>query len=208
MNTFNKFTAKQLCCIRENKLLFKDISFELKAGEILLVEGPNGAGKSSLLRLLCGLATPSSGELFWNHELTSASATFLEDMHFIGHTNGLKLGLTMMENLQLTCHLQGSSTSHIDEILSLLQLSLYKNMLIKNLSAGQKRRIALAKLFILPRSLWILDEPLTALDLSTQTIFLTKLEEHLILGGFAIISSHHPIHIKTSSAKTVRLNAC
>lgn len=208
MNNIKKLSVNKLRCIRQGKLLFDNISFSLTPGQVLLVEGANGTGKSSLLRLLSGLATPYSGEVYWQDKLIqSMPVEYGEHLHFVGHANGIKLGLTVQENLELAKELSSSNVSNFDDILSLLQLSEHKHTPAKNLSAGQKRRIALAKLFIFLKSLWILDEPFTALDVNTQTIFILKLEEHLQHGGIAIISSHHPIHFEKRSAQVVRLDA-
>lgn len=208
MNKTMTLSARDLCCIRQNKLLFKNISFDLAGGEALLIEGPNGSGKSSLLRLLTGLATPSQGNIFWqNKSLEFVQTEYSEQMHYIGHANGIKLGLTVAENLQLINHLS-SNIIDLEAVLTLLQLSEHKNTLTKNLSAGQRRRVALAKLFLLPKPLWILDEPFTALDITTQNILLSKLESHLHDGGMTIISSHHSIHLEKHKPRLLRLGEC
>lgn len=195
-----------LSCIRQQRPLFANISFTLTAGDALLIEGANGSGKSSLLRLLSGLATPNTGNIFWRGEnLQDARAEFAEHMHYIGHTNGIKLGLTVAENLCITQHIHQQTEKNIDATLALLQLSAYKHTQAKYLSAGQKRRIALAKLFLYPKRVWILDEPYTALDTNTQAIFHEKLASHLQGGGIAIISSHHSITVR--NARTLRLSA-
>lgn len=206
MNNIQKIVADKLSCVRQGNLLFENISFSLTAGDVLLVEGANGSGKSSLLRLLSGLASPYSGKVYWQDKLIqNIPAEYGEHLHFVGHTNGIKLGLTVLENLQLAHELSSSGITSFDDTLSLLQLSAHKHTLAKNLSAGQKRRIALATLFTLEKSLWLLDEPFTALDVNTQTIFLLKLEEHLQRGGITIISSHHPIHLENRVTQIVRL---
>lgn len=206
MDTEYKFQASQLCCIRQQQPLFTNISFELGNGDALLVEGANGSGKSSLLRLLSGLATPTSGDIFWREKLVQdVRLDFTENLHYVGHSNGIKLGLTVAENLELSRQLCASDNINIDAVLSLLQLSTHKHTQTRFLSAGQKRRVALAKLFLFKKTLWILDEPLTALDVSTQQLFLEKLKEHLDSGGIAIISSHHPIHLE--NVKTLRLSS-
>lgn len=175
------FEATKLSCIRQQKIIFSDVSFRLESGGLLLVEGVNGAGKSSLLRLLCGLATPSSGDIHWS----------AQDMHYVSHSNGIKLGLTVLENVRLFATLLQQPSLAVEPVLTQLQLHNDQYTLAKYLSAGQKRRLALAKLFLFPKLLWILDEPLTALDAHSQTIFLSALAAHLKKGGIAIVSSHH-----------------
>lgn len=192
--TLNKIEAKQLSCIRQGKILFKPVNFCLSAGNALLVEGPNGAGKSSLLRLISGTATPAEGGIYWNGtSIQTSLLDYVSDLHYIGHTNGIRLGLTVYENLRLASDLSQHPIQDMDEILTLLQLSANKHTQTQYLSAGQKRRVALARLFLIPRSLWILDEPLTSLDLNTQAILLQQIEKHLGSGGFSIITSHQPI---------------
>lgn len=217
MHQDKRLKANNLSCVRQQKELFSPISFQLADGEVLLVEGLNGSGKSSLLRLLTGLATPSAGDIFWHNQLIQdVREDYWNSLHYVGHTNGIKLGLTVNENLRLACHLScyeqfpSFSTKRRDHesLLFTLQLSAYAHTQARFLSAGQKRRLALAKLFLIPKPLWILDEPLTALDTATQTLFLTYLETHLKSGGMAVISSHHPLHIKEAVTQTLRLASC
>lgn len=201
--------VKNLSCVRQQKILFADISFHLNSGTALLVEGPNGSGKSSLLKLLTGLSTPAAGDIYWKGKSLSLNhADYWENLHYVGHTNGVRLGLTVAENLQLMGHLTDKKLSDSDAALSHLQLAAHKNTQAKYLSAGQKRRLALAKLFLVKKTLWILDEPFTALDAATQEFLLMQLENHLLNGGICIISSHHPIIFKKIPAQTLRLEIC
>src|SRR3990167_11522219 len=209
--TEKKLSVKNLFCLRQKKLLFSHLSFELTAGQALLVEGPNGSGKSSLLRIAAGLASPSNGDIFWcEKSIHQNRLDYVEHLHYVGHTHGLKLGLTVIENLQLASHLNLSDASsfQFDSILSLLQLHPDKNTQAQFLSAGQKRRLALAKLFLLPKTLWILYEPQTALDKNTQTFFLSQLEKHLKQGGLCVVSSHHPDDFKDLATQKLSLIAC
>lgn len=197
--------VKNLGCIRNQVTLFSNISFQLSSGEMLILEGGNGSGKSSLLRLLSGLSTPASGEIRWQDNLIqNIPHEYHQDLHYIGHESASKSHLTVSENLQLTQCISMSSSSLI-EVLESLQLSPFKNVLAKNLSAGQKRRLALAKLFLIPRKLWLLDEPLTALDTSTQAFFLTELENHLQNDGMAIMSTHQPLRVDHAKSHTIYL---
>jgi len=189
-----------LICIRQQQPLFAPVSFNLRAGEGLLIEGPNGSGKSSLLRILCGLTTPDTGTVHWQgRDIQTVREDYVNALHYVGHQNGLKLGLTAEENLRLL-----SSCSPYTPFV-------YGNILQKQtrfLSAGQKRKLALSKLFMTPKPLWILDEPLTALDIDAQTEFLAKLDEHLQQGGMCIITSHHPLNFKHSNVTSLRLSPC
>jgi heme exporter protein A len=191
--------AAHISCIRQQKVIFSDISFELSAGEMLLVQGENGSGKSSLLRVLAGLCTPHTGEIIWRHPSPDC-------LHYVGHDNGSKSGLTILENLELIKQLSRLSfDAGLTEILRNLQLMPLKDTLIKNLSAGQKRRAALARLFLFKKPCWILDEPLTALDSSCQEFFLSRLQKHIEQGGIAVVSSHHPIPLHQILIKNLRL---
>lgn len=207
MNTISLLEASQLGCIRQGKWIFPDVCFALRAGEILFVEGTNGAGKSSLLRLLAGVATPATGKIFCNQQdIHDPCSEYAEQLHYIGHTNGIRLGLTIAENLQLAGRLAQQPINKIDDVLTLLQLDKHQHTQTQFLSAGQKRRAALAKLFLISRALWILDEPFTALDTATQQILTTKIEEHAANGGMCVMTSHqavtfrHPIqHLRLMS---------
>jgi heme exporter protein A len=189
------FEATKLSCIRQQRILFSDVSFRLEKGGLLLVQGSNGSGKSSLLRILCGIATPYSGDIHWTPQ----------HMHYIGHTNGIKLGLTVLENMRLFAALIQQPHDETMPVLTQLELHPYQHRLAKHLSAGQKRRLALAKLLLFPKPLWILDEPLTALDAHSQRIFLSALETHLKNGGMAIVSSHHAFTLNDVKIQTLTL---
>lgn len=207
--TKNVFKAIDLTyCLEEKPPLFSNVSFELIAGQGLVIEGPNGCGKSTLLRLLSGLLSPVQGDVTWQQQsIYSTQCIYAEALHYIGHQNGIKLGLTVSENLQLAAHLSLAKPAlPLQQVLKELQLTSYANTFASQLSAGQKRRIALGRLLYFPKCLWILDEPLTALDTETQTLFLSWLQQHLAQGGIAILSSHHSINL--SNLKTLRLPAC
>ncbi|HEX4045572.1 MAG TPA: cytochrome c biogenesis heme-transporting ATPase CcmA [Gammaproteobacteria bacterium] len=191
--------------------LFEQLSFTLSPGELLCIEGVNGSGKSSLLRILAGLMQPNTGDICWQGvSIHHPLALFKTQMHYVGHANGIKLDLTVNENLRLTNALSTALASQ--ETLSLLkqlQLHTQQQTLARYLSAGQKRRLALAKLWLTSKKLWLLDEPLTALDANTQTFFLAQLTQHLQQGGMAIMSSHQPIRLATNvQQKTIRLSVC
>lgn len=209
MDTKASLQVTDLTCIRQQHSVFNALSFALQQHELLMIEGQNGAGKSSLLRLLTGLTTPASGEIFWcNKNITTIRDAYIQQLHYIGHSNGIKQNLTVTENLILTHHLALAKTSRLPEIIESLQLTTLQNTLAKQLSAGQKRRLALAKLLLIPRKLWLLDEPLTALDKEAQTFFLTQLALHLQSGGMAIMSSHQPLALHNMHVKYLRLQAC
>lgn len=205
MNGAAILTIKNLSCQRQNNLLFSNLTFRLHAGEMLLITGGNGSGKSSLLRLIAGLATAHSGEVLWCEQPLQQSE-YKEHMHFIGHSNGLKLGLSVEENLQLAAKINDSVLStDLDSVLFSLKLT--KSVLAKQLSAGQKRRAALARLVLLPKKLWLVDEPFTALDTATQQWFINQLQAHLTNGGICVMSSHHALP-SILSTQVLRMDAC
>ena len=196
-----------LSCTRQQRIIFSSINYQLSPGRLLLVEGVNGSGKSTLLRMLAGYITPTQGEIRWQAKSIDVNRTdYSHSLHYMGHTNGIKLGLTVSENIQLSQHLLlSSSSSQQSQILDELNLSSYFDIPAYRLSAGQKRRIALAKLFLFPKRLWILDEPLTSLDQSMQNIFLSKLKNHVKNGGIGVISSHQTIHLTGTPMDTLQL---
>jgi len=209
--TSDTLSVTHLQCIRQQHIIFNSLSFELHAGEVLFIEGPNGSGKSSLLRLLTGLSTPSLGDIRWcGKAIKTIYDDYTQQFHYIAHTNGIKQGLTVAENIQLTQHLSLTTSSLPLDLLTSLQLTNFQHTLVKQLSAGQQRRVALAKLFLLSRKLWLLDEPLTALDTTTQTFFLSQLETHLQQGGMAVMSSHQSdiFNSINVNVKPLRLKSC
>jgi heme exporter protein A len=204
------FEANRLACMRQNRHLFSELSFKLYPHDCLLIEGANGSGKTTLLRTLTGLSTPQTGEIFWeNQPIAMNRESYHANLHFIGHQNGIKLGLTVVENIQLHNHYQLNSLKKtLDPVLEILSLHDFKNTLAGQLSAGQKRRMALVKLWLHHKPLWILDEPYTALDAQTQALFTAHLSAHLKTGGVVIMTSHQFFQLEHAQKSTIRLSAC
>ena len=206
MSTHPGLQVQQLSASRDKRFLFKNLSFDLLPGAFLFIEGPNGSGKSTLLRLLAGLTTPVSGSIRWQGK--PIGPDYFNDMHFLGHNNGLKLELTIGENLALAGSLalqrEPVSTVGLRELGMMSEI----DTPINHLSAGQRRRAALARVFSISRPLWLLDEPLTALDANTIATFLMLLKNHLRTGGIAVLSSHQPIILPGIVAQIVRLPLC
>ena len=159
--------AQNLCCERGDRCLFSALDFSLNPGSLLYVEGANGTGKTTLLRTICGLFTPESGDILWNGTKTrSLGDEFRKDVIYLGHHNGIKLDLTGLENLRFTLAMDGVNATE-DQLLDALEdigLGGYEDLPVRVLSQGQKRRVALARLLLSKIPLWILDEPFTALD--------------------------------------------
>ncbi len=202
--------AQGLACLRGDRLLFKNIGFELKAGGLIYVLGENGSGKSSLLRLLCGLLTPEEGTVFWNGQAIKQDAEiYLADLTYIGHLNGLKDDLTALENLQISARLAGNEVDYNAALNSLIAIGVARcaNLPVGVLSQGQKRRVALARLWLSRSKLWVLDEPFAALDTASVEVLAARLSEHMSNGGMTIITTHQDVVIKAQSTQILRLSA-
>jgi len=186
--------TRQLECVRDDRLLFSDLSLTLSAGEILQIEGANGSGKTSLLRILCGLRLADEGEVLWQGESVSdVREDYYENMIYIGHLPCIKGDLTTLENIRslLDTRSQSAPIEEIDVALAKVGLAGFDDVAAKALSSGQRRRILLAFLLLARAKLWIMDEPLTALDVQGVALVESMLMEHREAGGSAIFTTHH-----------------
>lgn len=202
-------TAQGLACLRGDRLLFKNVGFELKSGGLLYVLGENGSGKSSLLRMLCGLLMPEEGAIFWDSKKVNENAeNYLPNLTYIGHLNGLKDDLTALENLQIAARLAGNDAGEKKTLAALTAIGIARcaNLPARVLSQGQKRRVALATLWIAQSKLWILDEPFAALDATSTEVLASRLGEHMANGGMTIITTHQDVLISAVSTQTLRLS--
>jgi heme exporter protein A len=194
-----KLEAHGLGCVRGERRLFSGVSFALARGQTLRVAGANGSGKTSLLRILCGLLTPTEGEVRWD---ARAIGALREDYHrellYIGHLNGLKEELTPMENLQVAAVLAGVPAGLAERAAALEELGLkaQADLQVRYLSQGQRRRVALARLMLCARApLWILDEPFTALDARAVQTVGRLVAEHAASGGMVVFTTHQEVPI-------------
>jgi len=194
-----RLSAAGLGCVRGQRDVFHDVGFELSAGEALALTGPNGAGKSSLLRLIAGLLRASSGRI----ELAGGSTdlTIAEQAHYQGHLDALKPSLTVAENLAFWIHYLGSAAPP-DTALAALGIAGLADLPAAYLSAGQRRRLSLARLMAVPRPIWLLDEPTSALDAAAQARLAEVMRQHLADGGMIVAATHGPLGI---DAKELRL---
>jgi heme exporter protein A len=186
-------TATGLSCVRGERRLFAGLDLAVGAGEWLHVQGENGAGKTSLLRILSSLSPPAEGEIRWNGEPIKALAEdYRRDLLFLGHHGAVKEELTPLENLILAAQLDGTSLDEVAALKALARFGLRgrEDLAVRFLSAGQKRRVLLARLAVRQAKLWILDEPFTALDVKAVDMLSGLIEEHVSAGGMAILTSH------------------
>lgn len=183
--------ARELACLRGERVVFAGLSFALDAGGALLLTGANGAGKSSLLRLLAGLLAPAEGTLLWQGEDALADrAAHARRLRYVGHGDALKPALTARENLGFFARLQGGE---VDAALDALGLSALAELPARVLSAGQKRRLGLARLALAPAPLWLLDEPTTGLDAASVERLGALLARHRAAGGMVVAATHLPL---------------
>ncbi len=189
-------TIKNLSFERNHQFLFKNLNCELQTGEILQLRGPNGSGKSTLLRILAGYLEPLSGDILWQGKSIFDDRTlYQQQLQYLGHKNGVKPYLTVCENLELCCALGANPLDpyRIASVLRFVGLTKSMDTQAVRLSAGQVRRLALARLLINPTPLWILDEPMTALDTDGQALLSVLLKQHLSTGGLVIVATHQSL---------------
>ncbi len=200
--------AHGLKCVRGSTELFSNLGFTIESGETLLVQGNNGSGKTSLLRILCGFSYPSEGEVTWCDESIYKHEGFRQQISYVGHQSGVKLDLTVLENLLFMQRLTGSdgNESEVKEVVRAVGLFKQRDVLVGKLSAGQKRRVALAKLQLEHRAIWVLDEPLTALDKEFIGKFELNLENHLDRQGILIVTTHRELKLPEHRFKRIALS--
>ena len=177
-------------------MVFAALSFAARPGDVVQVRGSNGSGKSSLLRLLCGLLEPARGEVRWRRRAVSArDAGFAGEVAYLGHACGMTGELTVLENLRFALHLTGRACTEAAcrEALGQLGLAGRENEHVRRLSQGQRRRLALARVLLSGRPLWLLDEPCDALDDGATLAFEARLAAHAADGGVAVVTTHRDI---------------
>jgi heme exporter protein A len=188
--------ARALSCIRGGRLVFRDLDFTVGCGEALSLEGPNGAGKSSALRLIAGLLPPASGEIRFRKDAAAVSDPEERGrfVGWLGHADGLKAQMTVGENAAFAGALYGA---HGDAAaaLSRVGLAALSDLPVQYLSAGQRRRLGLARLLVASRPLWLLDEPLAALDRAGKALMAELIAAHCAGGGIAIAATHDPLGV-------------
>ena len=186
--------AHDLSCRRGGRLLFQGLSFTLKPGDGLLVTGPNGAGKTSLLRQIAGLLPLAAGRL--SVDGASPDAALPELCHYVGHLNGVKTSLSVRENLAFYADFLGADAVHLGRALDAFRLAPLADLPAGLLSAGQKRKLALSRLFAVARPIWLLDEPQVSLDAPSLKLLDAAIKDHLDGGGIAVVASHTKLAAK------------
>jgi heme exporter protein A len=194
-----------LSCIRDDRVLFEELVFELIPGQVLLLEGKNGSGKTSLLRILCGFREPDTGQVTWCGDAINDSR-YYADMAYVGHLDGVKKELTVLENLKVSLALGRTGQYSIQQALNKVHLVNYEDALVQSLSAGQKRRLSLARLLITQNIVWILDEPFTSLDKQGIMLIESLMSEHCAKGGMIILTSHHDIDLHGVDVQRINLS--
>jgi len=201
--------AADLACIRDDRVLFEHLGFTLATGELLMLEGRNGSGKTSLLRILCSIRLPDAGAVWWcGEEVQRLGPDYHEQLSYVGHKDGIKQDLTPEENLRMARALgRPSPELDIPEALELFGLYGFEDVPTRTLSAGQQRRVALARLVATEAPLWILDEPFTSLDRDGIGVFESVMETHLERGGMIVMTTHHRVALEGERVKRINLTA-
>ena len=195
-----KLSVQNLACRRSGRLIFSNLSFSLSSGEAAVVTGRNGAGKSTLLAILAGGLRPEAGTITAEG---LGEAMLAERLHWVGHRDALKAALTAEENLAFARDLLGEPDRSPRDALAAVGLAHAAPLPVAYLSAGQRRRVALARLLVARRPLWLLDEPTSALDAAAQATLLQLMQEHLAGGGLIVAATHQELGI--AGAKEVRI---
>jgi len=203
-------TARELRCERGDRALFTDLNFALEPGTLLHVQGANGSGKTSLLRMLCGLTTPASGQILWDgDDIRELREDYASQLTYIGHHPAVKDDLSALENVCISQLLAGQPVSREQalEALAAVGLKNQANLPSRVLSQGQRRRVALARLWLCNKPLWVLDEPYNTLDVNAVVLLQRHIETHLGRGGMAVLTTHQEPGIAAQLVRTLRLAA-
>lgn len=200
--------AHGLSCVRDDRILFSELEFDLRPQQILVIEGRNGSGKTSLLRILCGIRLQDEGTILWcGDPIDKLGGQYFRHLAYIGHMDGVKRDLTAVENLTMAKALGTPNGVGPEGALEQVGLFGFEDVLAQSLSAGQRRRIALARLLVSDHRLWIVDEPFTSLDKDGIDIFKTMMESHTAAGGMVAFTSHHDVVFEGPELQYIHLSA-
>lgn len=212
-------SVEELSCVRDERVLFDDLSFSVSSGELVQIEGHNGAGKTTLLRIIAGLGRADSGIVCWNKEnIESAREDYHQELLFLGHQTGVKRELTAYENLaffqamhteaegsDLAGEPQVTGDDSLWQALAHVGLAGREDVPAGQLSAGQQRRVALARLWLSNHKLWVLDEPLTAIDKQGVKVLERLFLSHVERGGMVILTTHQDMFTDSNHLRKIRL---
>lgn len=199
--------ACDLTCVRDDQILFDGLSFRIGSKQVLLIEGRNGSGKTSLLRILCGLGLQDRGEVKWCGEpIERLGAGYHQHLAYVGHHDGIKRDLTVLENLRMAQAFDRPGRLTIDQALEKVNLWGCEEVQAHALSAGQRRRLALARLLVTDNCLWILDEPFTAMDKEGIAAFEQLIVTHVGNGGLVVLTSHHSFDCDGADVQRIDLS--
>jgi len=201
--------VSNLACARGDHRLFSGLSFTLNFGQIMQVQGANGSGKTSLLRTLCGFITPDEGDIVWRGEnIRELDEDYYAELLYLGHLNAIKDELSALENLRISAGLSGVELDEIEAMATLRRMGLRGREMLptKVLSQGQRRRVALARLLVSDAKLWILDEPLAALDVGAVALVQELIAEHLARQGMVIFTTHQPLQVAGMEMRSLLLS--
>jgi heme exporter protein A len=194
-----RLAGRGVRCVRGGREIFPDLDFEAASGEALAVTGPNGSGKTSLLRLIAGLLTMADGSI--DLEGGEAELTLPEQAHYLGHRDALKPALSVLENLSFWQDFLGGEAFDAAACLAAVGLDHAAHLPAAYLSAGQRRRLSVARLLAVRRPVWLLDEPTSALDTAGQSLFAGLMRDHLARGGLIVAATHAPLGIEASELR-------
>ncbi|MFZ0811071.1 MAG: heme ABC exporter ATP-binding protein CcmA [Bradyrhizobium sp.] len=194
-----QLSGREVSCVRGGRKVFSRLSFDAASGEALAVIGPNGSGKTSLLRLIAGVLAPAGGSIVL--EGGEAELTLPEQSHYLGHHDALKPALSVSENLIFWRDFLGGAKSSPAESLAVVELDHAARLPAAYLSAGQRRRLSIARLLTVQRPVWLLDEPTNALDTAGQKLFATLMGDHLAHGGLIVAATHAPLGVPTRTLR-------
>jgi heme exporter protein A len=201
--------VNNLACMRGEHQLFSGLNFALQAGELLQIQGANGSGKTTLLRSLCGFIQPQAGEIRWQGQgIRELEEEYYSDIIYLGHLNGIKDELNALENLRFSSALAGNEVNDSVALAALRRMGLRgrETFPVKILSQGQRRRVALARLLLSKAVLWILDEPLTALDVGAVSLMQDIIGEHLAQQGMVIFTTHQALEVPNVETQRLSLS--
>lgn len=198
----HKLSADKLTLIRGERCLFAGLSFALASGGLLILEGRNGCGKTSLMRAIGGMLSLESGEIFWDDvPVRKQRQGFHGSLVWLAHRTGLKGDLTLVENLGFERSLRAHSLRDPEEVYERLGIVRLKKLVLRSLSAGQQRRVALARMLLSEVPLWMMDEPFTNLDREGRALVMELVEEHLGAGGMCVMAAHQDVEINAPTTR-------